>query len=134
MQLPPNATRSSGCVRVGACDSLRALGEYLHVGDAGAAASLFAEDARYEEQPAFTWIGREQIQAFFQDFCTRHDEADFDVSQCVEDEHTSVAAAEWRWSYRTIATGVRVSFDGMSFLLMRDGLIAQWRGISIRTK
>jgi ketosteroid isomerase-like protein len=117
---------------VSALAVLETFSRHLRAGDAVAAANLFTEDAVYEELPAFRFEGRPAIGAFFKDFAERHVDAELRVSRCVEDGTRGIAAAEWHWSYRSAGTHASTVFEGMSFLVLRDGKIAHWRGVSAR--
>ncbi|HEU0028100.1 MAG TPA: nuclear transport factor 2 family protein [Ktedonobacterales bacterium] len=110
---------------------LRAFGQRLAVGDAAGAAALFAADAIYDEPPAH-FEGREAIEGFIVDFAATHHDADFTVLRALTRPDQVEAAAEWRWSYTRNADGERRVFEGACFITFRDGLIASWRGFSVR--
>lgn len=110
-------------------DVLRAFGECLARGDANGAAALFTPHAVYEEPPSH-FVGREAIHAFIADFAATHTDARFEVVRALASPDGALVAAEWRWSYTRSADGMRRAFAGISFVELRDGLIARWRGFS----
>jgi limonene-1,2-epoxide hydrolase len=115
------------------CDlplTLQTFARLLADGDADGAAALFAEDARYEEPPHPPLAGREAIRAFLADFVARHSNARFEVERVIMGSTGERLAAEWRWSYTRDADGERRVYEGMSFVELRGGLIAWWRGFS----
>ncbi len=109
---------------------LSAFAERLASGDAEGVAALFAEDAAYDEPPAHHFVGRAAMLAFVADFAARHHNVSFTVSRLLALADGLEAAAEWRWEYTRDADGQRRAFAGASFLTVRDGLIASWRGYS----
>ena len=111
---------------------LRAFGERLASGDVDGAASLFTEDVAYSEPPLANFAGRDAVRGFIADFAARHHDASFTVSRLLTRPDGQEAAAEWRWAYTRDADGQRRAFDGMSFITLRDGMIASWRGFSAR--
>lgn len=111
---------------------LQAFGERLASGDADAAAALFTEDAAYAEPPHAIFNGRAAIRGFIADFAARHHDASFTVSRILTRADGQEAAAAWRWAYTRDADGERRAFEGISFITLRDGLIASWRGFSAR--
>lgn len=104
----------------------------LEHGDAVGAAALFTEDARYEEPPRFTFTGRAEIERFFADFAARHGEVSYSVRRVLTDARGDEAAAEWRFAHTRTSDGARAVYEGMSFVTLRDGQIAAWRGYSVR--
>ena len=111
---------------------LLAFGERLASGDVDGAAALFTEDAAYAEPPHAIFSGRAAIYGFIADFAARHHDASFTVSHILTSADGQEAAAAWRWAYIRDADGERRVFEGMSFITLRDGLIASWRGFSAR--
>ncbi len=111
---------------------LRAFGARLAAGDADGVAALFTEDASYAEPPAYAFQGRDAMRAFVRDFAARHHDVSFDIIRTLGDSDGTEAAAEWRFAYTRNEDGVRRVFEGMSFVRLRDGLIAEWRGFSAR--
>lgn len=111
---------------------LRAFGERLASGDAVGAAALFTEDAAYAEPPEAIFTGRAAIYGFIADFAASHHDASFTVSRILTRGDGLEAATAWRWAYTRNADGQRRVFEGMSFITLRDGLIASWRGFSAR--
>lgn len=113
-------------------DILAAFASCLEHGDAAGAAALFAEDARYEEPPRFAFTGREAIGAFLADFAARHHDVSYTVRRVLTSRDGDEAAAEWRFAHTRTSDGAWVAYEGMSFLTLRDGHIAAWRGYSAR--
>jgi limonene-1,2-epoxide hydrolase len=109
---------------------LRTFSRLLADGDADRAAALFTENARYDEPPHPPLIGREAIRTFLAHFAARHSDARFEVERAIVDPAGERLAAEWRWSYTRDADGERRLYEGMSFVELRGGLIASWRGFS----
>jgi uncharacterized protein (TIGR02246 family) len=110
---------------------LQAFGACLQRGDAMAAAELFAPDATYDEPPAFHFAGRDAIATFIADFAARHTAVSFTVTRSLAAADGALLAAEWRWTYSRL-DGTRRAFEGISFVSLRDGRIARWRGFSSR--
>jgi uncharacterized protein (TIGR02246 family) len=104
----------------------------LERGDAEGAAALFAPDAEYAEPPRFHFAGRDAIRTFIADFAARHREVRYAIVRTLTAPDGLLTAAEWRFSYTRAADGSRVAFAGMSWVELRDGLIARWRGYSAR--
>ena len=113
---------------------LLAFGERLASGDAVGAAALFTEDSAYAEPPHAIFSGRVAIYGFIADFAARHHDASFTVSRILTRVDGLEAAVEWRWAYTRDVDGQRRVFDGISFIILRDGLIASWRGFSARVE
>jgi limonene-1,2-epoxide hydrolase len=113
---------------------LRRFGECLAQGDAEGAAALFTPDATYDEPPGHAFAGREALRAFIADFAAAHTGVSFSVVRTLEAPDGALVAAEWRWAYTRTADGQRRAFEGMSFVELRDGLIARWRGFSARVE
>lgn len=113
-----------------ASNILRTFGAYLARGDYDAAAALFAPDAVYEEPPKFHFVGREALRDFFRDFAERHSNVSFTIRRAIAEPTGTLLAAEWRWEYTRDADGERRAFEGMCFVDLSDGLIANWRGYS----
>lgn len=116
-----------------ASDALRRFGECLERGDAEGSARCFTLDAVYEEPPHAFFTGREALHAFIADFLARHTDVRFTVERTLVSTNGALAASEWRWTYRRL-DGSAVAFAGMSFVALRDGQIAHWRGYSVREK
>ena len=110
--------------------TLRAFAARLAAGDAEGAASLFTEDATYDEAPAHSFVGRAALHAFISDFAARHHDVSFTVARLLVSGDGALAAAEWRWAYTSDSDGQRRVFAGASFLTLREGQIASWRGYS----
>lgn len=108
---------------------LARFGECLERGDAEGAASCFTPDTVYEEPPHAFFTGREAVRAFIADFLARHTDVRFTVERTLTSADGALVAAEWRWSYRRL-DGSPFAFAGMSFVALRDGQIAHWRGYS----
>ncbi|HEU5438411.1 MAG TPA: nuclear transport factor 2 family protein [Ktedonobacterales bacterium] len=123
------ATPGQAAVPASGMDVLRAFGECLVRGDADGAAMLFAPDAVYEEPPVH-FSGRDAIHAFIAEFAATHSDARFEVLRALASPDGALLAAEWRWSYTRSADSTRRAFTGISFVELRDGLIARWRGFS----
>jgi uncharacterized protein (TIGR02246 family) len=113
---------------------LQRFGECLARGDAAGAAALFTPDATYDEPPGHTFAGREALHAFIADFAAAHTDVSFTVVRMLASSDGALVAAEWRWTYTGAADGQRRAFEGMSFVELRDGLIARWRGFSARVE
>ncbi|WIG61695.1 MAG: hypothetical protein OJF49_004443 [Ktedonobacterales bacterium] len=111
---------------------LRAFGDCLAQGDADGAMALFTPDALYEEPPAHTFTGRDALHAFIADFAARHTAVSFTILRALSSPTGDLLAAEWRWAYTRTVDGTRRVFEGISFVELRDGLIAHWRGYSAR--
>jgi uncharacterized protein (TIGR02246 family) len=116
----------------GAQDVLARFAACLERGDAEGAAALFASDAEYAEPPSFHFTGRDAIRGFVADFATRHRDVRYEVVRTLSAPDGWLTAAEWRFSYTSVADGRRTAFAGMSWVELRDGLIARWRGYSAR--
>jgi uncharacterized protein (TIGR02246 family) len=104
----------------------------LERGDTEGAAALFAQDAEYDEPPHAHFAGREAIRAFIADFTARHRRVRYEVVRTLTAPDGQLTAAEWRFSYTRTADGSALHFEGMSWVELRDGLIARWRGFSAR--
>jgi ketosteroid isomerase-like protein len=104
----------------------------LERGDAEGAAALFTPDAAYDEPPRFLFTGRAAIHGFVADFAARHREVRYEVVRTLSSPDGLLAAAEWRFSYTGTADGTRTAFAGASWIELREGLIARWRGFSAR--
>ena len=100
----------------------------LRVGDAVAAAHLFADDATYDEPPRFAFRGRAAIQKFFSDFTASHRNAQFTIARTIT--QGDLLAAEWRWDYDRADDGTHRTFEGISMIQVKDGYIQNWRGYS----
>jgi ketosteroid isomerase-like protein len=120
---------SAGTPLSSGADLLRAFGDCLARGDASGAAALFALDAVYEEPPVH-FAGREAIHTFIAEFAATHSDARFEILRALASPDGALLAAEWRWSYMRSAGGTQRTFAGISFVELRDGLIAHWRGFS----
>lgn len=112
--------------------ALRAFAARLAAGDADGVAALFTEDASYTEPPAYAFQGREAMRAFVRDFAARHHDATFDIARALSSADGAEAAAAWRFAYTRNEDGAPRVFEGMSFVRLRGGLIAEWRGFSAR--
>lgn len=108
---------------------LERFGGCLERGDAEGAAICFTPDAVYEEPPHAYFTGRPALQAFIADFLARHTDVRFPIERTLTSADGLLMAAEWRWSYRRL-DGSPFAFAGMSFMELRDGQIAHWRGYS----
>lgn len=106
----------------------------LEQGDANGAAALFAPDAEYDEPPHSHFVGREAVRAFIADFATRHRDVRYEVVRTLSAPDGRLTAAEWRFSYTRTEDGSRVAFEGMSWVEVRDGQLARWRGFSARVQ
>lgn len=110
--------------------TLQTFGVLVERGDVDGAVALFTEDARYEEPPRLPLAGREAIRAFLADFAARHSNARFTIARAMVDPAGDRLAAEWRWSYTRNTDGEQRVYEGISFVELRGGLIAWWRGFS----
>jgi ketosteroid isomerase-like protein len=110
-------------------DVLHAFAACLAGGDAAGAAALFAKDATYDEPPAAHFVGRDAIDGFISDFAAHHTAASFTITRSLASADGSLLAAEWRWAYSRL-DGTRRTFEGISFVTLRGGLITSWRGFS----
>jgi uncharacterized protein (TIGR02246 family) len=106
----------------------------LERGDADGAAALFAPDAAYEEPPHAHFAGRDAVRAFIADFAARHHDVRYEVLRALTAPDGLLTAAEWRFAYTRTADGSRTVLEGMSWVELRDGLIARWRGFSARVE
>ena len=104
----------------------------LERGDAEGATALFAPDAEYSEPPHAQFVGSAAIHAFIADFVARHHAVRYEVVRTLTAPDGALTAAEWRFGYTRTADDKRTQFEGMSWVELREGRIARWRGFSAR--
>ncbi|MFQ5926425.1 MAG: nuclear transport factor 2 family protein, partial [Terriglobia bacterium] len=102
---------------------LESYGKAWETRDGELAASLFTEDATYQEEPfGEALVGREAIRAYWQNATSTQREIEFFAGEPVVSG--TVVIAEWRCRYRHVASGKRRELRGV--------LLAEFAGEKVR--